>query len=174
MWLQNGRSCLGDLIYRYITSDQFSAECLLDCLDLSSEHVALEIANRVEASIYVWRRRAHSKPPVNPSRSTAKSSWGMVKDLMVDGDKRELLAERAESLLLCLKQQFPTLTQTTLDISKIQCNKVQVSFRDMFCIRDPYPHMSHMILNLAGYREVHSGELLKSIRKLGIQYRSSN
>lgn len=120
---KNGRSCLGDLIYRYITSDQFSAECLLDCLDLSSEHVALEIANRVEASIYVWRRRAHSKPPVNPSRSTAKSSWGMVKDLMVDGDKRELLAERAESLLLCLKQQFPTLTQTTLDISKIQCNK---------------------------------------------------
>ncbi|KAA8539663.1 hypothetical protein F0562_026355 [Nyssa sinensis] len=47
----------------------------------------------------------------------------MVKDLMVDGDKRELLAERAESLLLCLKQRFPGLTQTTLDTSKIQCNK---------------------------------------------------
>ncbi|KAA8539662.1 hypothetical protein F0562_026354 [Nyssa sinensis] len=46
---KNGRACLGDVIYRYITSDQFSSECLLDCLDLSSEHVALEIANRVEA-----------------------------------------------------------------------------------------------------------------------------
>ncbi|XP_021295496.1 rop guanine nucleotide exchange factor 5 isoform X2 [Herrania umbratica] len=120
---KNGRACLGDLIYRYITSDQFSAECLLDFLDLSSEHVALEIANRVEASIYVWRRRSHSKPPINPNRSTAKSSWEMVKDLMVDGDKREFLAERAESLLLCLKQRFPALTQTTLDTSKIQCNK---------------------------------------------------
>ncbi|KAK6227898.1 hypothetical protein SCA6_000238 [Theobroma cacao] len=120
---KNGRACLGDLIYRYITSDQFSAECLLDFLDLSSEHIALEIANRVEASIYVWRRRSHSKPPINPNRSTAKSSWEMVKDLMVDGDKREFLAERAESLLLCLKQRFPALTQTTLDTSKIQCNK---------------------------------------------------
>ncbi|XVF23998.1 hypothetical protein REPUB_Repub13aG0088700 [Reevesia pubescens] len=120
---KNGRACLGDLVYRYITSDQFSAECLLDFLDLSSEHVALEIANRVEASIYVWRRRSHSKPPINPNRSTTKSSWEMVKDIMVDGDKREFLAERAENLLLCLKQRFPCLTQTTLDTSKIQCNK---------------------------------------------------
>ncbi|XWS56643.1 hypothetical protein CRYUN_Cryun09bG0103600 [Craigia yunnanensis] len=120
---KNGRSCLGNLIYRYITSDQFSAECLLDFLDLSSEHVALEIANRVEASIYVWRRRSHLKPPINPNRSTAKSSWEMVKDLMVDGDKREFLSERADSLLLCLKQRFPGLTQTALDTSKIQCNK---------------------------------------------------
>ncbi|XVF83808.1 hypothetical protein PTKIN_Ptkin16aG0522700 [Pterospermum kingtungense] len=120
---KNGRPCLGDLMYRYITSDQFSAECLLDFLDLSSEHVALEIANRVEAAIYVWRRKSHSKPLINPNRSTTKSSWEMVKDLMVDGDKREFLAERAESLLLCLKQRFPGLTQTALDTSKIQCNK---------------------------------------------------
>ncbi|KAJ6311837.1 hypothetical protein OIU77_013564 [Salix suchowensis] len=49
---KNGKACLGDLVYRYITSDQFSAECLLDCLDLSSEHVALDIANRVESAIY--------------------------------------------------------------------------------------------------------------------------
>ncbi|XP_038720710.1 rop guanine nucleotide exchange factor 5-like isoform X1 [Tripterygium wilfordii] len=120
---KNGRTCLGDVIYRYITSDQFSAECLLDCLDLSSEHIALEIANRVEASIYVWRRRAHPKPPINPTRSTTKSSWEMVKDLMADGDKREFLAERSEGLLICLKQRFPSLTQTTLDTSKIQCNE---------------------------------------------------
>ncbi|XP_049376758.1 rop guanine nucleotide exchange factor 5-like [Solanum stenotomum] len=120
---KNGRACLGDVIYRYITSEHFSSECLLDCLDLSTECVALEIANRVEASIYVWRRRHHPRPPTNPNRSTAKSSWEMVKDLVVDGDKRESLAERAENLLLCLKQRFPGLTQTTLDSSKIQYNK---------------------------------------------------
>ncbi|KAK7290080.1 hypothetical protein RIF29_04250 [Crotalaria pallida] len=120
---KNGRACLGDFIYRYITSDQFSPEFLLDCLDLSSEHVALEIANRVEAAINVWRRRAHSRPSQTPNRSTSKSSWEMVKDFMVDGDKRELLAERAENILLSLKQRFPGLTQTTLDTSKIQCNK---------------------------------------------------
>lgn len=123
--LQNGKASLGDLIHRYITSDQFSPECLLDCLDMSSEHQAFEIANRVESSIYVWRRRAHSKPFGSTHRSNSKSSWEMVKDLMVDGDKRELLADRAESLLLCLKQRFPGLPQTTLDMSKIQYNKVR-------------------------------------------------
>lgn len=127
---QNGRACLGDTIYRYITSDHFSPECLLDCLDLATEHVALEIANRVEAAIYVWRRRQHPRPVTNPIRSTSKSSWEMVKDLMGDGDKREILAERAERLLLCLKQRFPGLTQTSLDTSKIQCNKVHFVFFD--------------------------------------------
>ncbi|XP_065854577.1 rop guanine nucleotide exchange factor 7-like [Euphorbia lathyris] len=120
---KNGKTSLGDLIYRYISSDQFSPECLLDCLDLSSEHQAIEIANRVEATIYVWRKRANSKPAHNTSRSSSKSSWELVKEMMVDADKRELLADRAESLLLCLKQRFPGLPQTTLDMSKIQYNK---------------------------------------------------
>ncbi|KAH7866794.1 hypothetical protein Vadar_025100 [Vaccinium darrowii] len=120
---KNGRASLGDLIYRYISSEQFSPECLLDCIDLSSEHHALEIANRVEASIYLWRRRTNSKTLNSTSRSNSKSSWEMVKELVVDMDKRELLADRAESLLLCLRQRFPGLTQTTLDMSKIQCNK---------------------------------------------------
>ncbi|KAG8078484.1 hypothetical protein GUJ93_ZPchr0007g3697 [Zizania palustris] len=121
---KNGRATLGDIIYRYITSDQFSPECLLDCLDLSTEYQALEIANRVEASVYVWRRRVASKPAAGLGRATSgRSSWGMVKDMMVDTEKRELLAERAEGLLICLKQRFPGLTQTSLDMSKIQYNK---------------------------------------------------
>ncbi|KAH9612567.1 hypothetical protein KSS87_004689 [Heliosperma pusillum] len=119
---KNGRACLGDLIYRYISSDQFSSECLLDCLDLSSEHQAIEIANRVEASMYSWRQKTTSK--LNSSRrSRSKSSWEMVKDLVIDVEKRELLAERAEGLLLCLKQRFPGLPQSTLDMAKIQYNK---------------------------------------------------
>ncbi|OAY77217.1 Rop guanine nucleotide exchange factor 5 [Ananas comosus] len=108
---KNGRASLGDLIYRYITSDQFFPECLLDCLDLSSEHHALEIANRVEASIYIWRRRTTNKPMNNTSRSSAKSSWGMVKDMIIDAEKIELLAERAEGLLLCLKQRTKFKTE---------------------------------------------------------------
>lgn len=119
------------MIYRYVSSEQFSsADCLLDCLDLSSEHVALEIANRVEASMYVWRRRLHPKTHFTQNR-TAKSSWEMVKDLMSDGgggDRRgELFAERAENLLICLKHRFPALSQTTLDATKIHCNKVSNS-----------------------------------------------
>ena len=95
------------MIHRCITCDQFSPECLLDYLEFSSEHQALEIANRVEASIFVWRRK-----------TTARSKN--------NAEKRELFADRAESLLLCLKQRFPGLTQTTLDMSKIQFNKVSV------------------------------------------------
>ncbi|KAJ6831116.1 rop guanine nucleotide exchange factor 7-like [Iris pallida] len=49
------RASLGDSMHRYITSDQFSPEYLLDCHEFSSEHQALEIANRVKASIYVWQ-----------------------------------------------------------------------------------------------------------------------
>nr|CAB3461290.1 unnamed protein product [Digitaria exilis] len=118
---KNGRATLGDVIYRYITSEQFSPDCLLDCLDLSSEYQALEIANRIEASIYVWRRRGGAGKP--SSRGGAKSSWGMVKDMIMDTEKRDLLAERAEGLLISLKQRFPGLTQTSLDMSKIQYNK---------------------------------------------------
>ncbi|CAL4893874.1 unnamed protein product [Urochloa decumbens] len=116
---KNGRATLGDVIYRYITSDQFSPDCLLDCLDLSSEYQALEIANRVEASVYVWRRRggAAAKP------AGSRSSWGIVKDMIMDTEKRDVLAERAEGLLISLKQRFPGLTQTSLDMSKIQYNK---------------------------------------------------
>ncbi|KAH1123377.1 hypothetical protein J1N35_006537 [Gossypium stocksii] len=112
---KNGRASLGDVIYRHILSDMFTPECLLDCLNLSSEHQAIEIANRVEASMYLWRKR--------PVSNAARSSWDLVKDLMVDVDKRDILADRAESLLLSLKQRFPGLPQTTLDMTKIQYNK---------------------------------------------------
>ncbi|KAK7390469.1 hypothetical protein VNO78_25775 [Psophocarpus tetragonolobus] len=116
---KTARASLGDVIHRYMTTDNFSPECLLACLDLSSEHQAIEIANRVEASIYIWRKKTNPKP----ARSSSKSSWEIFKDLIVEGDKSETLAERAESLLLSLKQRFPALPQTALDMSKIQCNK---------------------------------------------------
>ncbi|KAJ1384290.1 PRONE domain [Sesbania bispinosa] len=120
---KNARVNLGDVIHRYITSEHFSPECLLACLDLSSEHQAIEIANRAEASMYIWRKKTNSKPVSISARSSSRSSWEMVKDLMVDADKRELFAERAESLLHSLKQRFPGLPQTALDMSKIQYNK---------------------------------------------------
>ncbi|KAG7565827.1 PRONE domain [Arabidopsis suecica] len=123
---KNGRSCLGDFLYRNITSDNFSADHLLESIDLSSELAVVEMANRVEASMYVWRRRAHSRHLISLYRSTS-TRWGMiVKEMMMhqtDGDKRELFAERAESLLIRLKQRFPGLRQTALDTSKIQYNK---------------------------------------------------
>ncbi|KAF3793189.1 Rop guanine nucleotide exchange factor 1 [Nymphaea thermarum] len=119
---KNGKSCLGDIIYRYISADQFSPDCLLDCLDLSSEHQTLEIANRIEAAIHLWRRK-FCKKNIQMTKGS-KSPWGAkVKGLVGDGDKTHLLLERAETLLRSLKIRFPGLSQTILDMNKIQYNK---------------------------------------------------
>ncbi|KAK9273557.1 hypothetical protein L1049_018367 [Liquidambar formosana] len=116
---KSGRASLGDPIYRYMcTTEKFSPDYLLDCLDITSEHEALDLVDRVEASMYTWRRKA--------CMSHSKSSWDMVKDLMSDtdrSDKNHTLAERAEGLLFSLKQRYPELSQTSLDTCKIQYNR---------------------------------------------------
>ncbi|XP_077246754.1 rop guanine nucleotide exchange factor 1-like [Tasmannia lanceolata] len=119
---KNGKSCLGDIIYRYIMADQFSPERLLDCLDLSSEHQTLEIANRIEAAIHVWNQKQHKKR--SPQTKMRRPSWsGKVKGLVIDTDKSQLLAHRAETLLQSLRLRYPGLSQTVLDMNKIQYNK---------------------------------------------------
>ncbi|CAA7026102.1 unnamed protein product [Microthlaspi erraticum] len=116
---KSGKASTGDSIYRYMTnSGKFLPEKLLDRLKIVSEHEALELADRVEASMYTWRRKA--------CLSNSKSSWNMVKDVMSRterSDKNYVLAGRAESLLFCLKQCYPELSQTSLDICKIHYNK---------------------------------------------------
>ncbi|XP_030533575.1 rop guanine nucleotide exchange factor 3-like [Rhodamnia argentea] len=116
---RNGRESLGDTIYHSMcTPEKFSPENLLDRLSITSEHEALDLANRVEASMYTWRRKS--------CISHSKSSWNMVKDFIADterSDKNHTLAERAESLLFCLKQRYPELSQTSLDTWKIQYNQ---------------------------------------------------
>lgn len=98
------------------SNENFSPEHLLSCINLASEHEALELADQVEAAMYIWQRKACA--------TYSKPSWDMVKDFTADGDKNITLATRAESLLLCLKQRYPGLSQTTLDTCKIQYNKV--------------------------------------------------
>lgn len=98
------------------TLDRFSPEHLLDNLEISTEHEALALANCVEAAMYVWQRKAR------PTKS--KLSWSKVKELMDVSDKNFVLVTRAESLLLCLRQRFPSLPQSGVDTSKIQHNKV--------------------------------------------------
>jgi hypothetical protein len=83
------------------------------------------LADRVEAAMYVWRRKATASHGGNRS-----AQWSKVKELAAaaddggEGGKNVALASRAESLLLCIKHRFPGLSQTTLDTSKIQFNKV--------------------------------------------------
>ncbi|XP_009621685.1 rop guanine nucleotide exchange factor 3-like [Nicotiana tomentosiformis] len=115
---KSGKASVGDSIYRHMYSaEKFSPEHLLDSLNISSEHEALELADKIEASMYTWKRKT--------CMPQSKSSWVMVKDLVSEDrtDKNHVLAERAESLLFSLKQRYPELSQTTLDTSKIHFNK---------------------------------------------------
>lgn len=109
---QNGRAKLGDIIYKNITVEFFDPEQFLSTMDLTSEHKVLDLKNRIEASIVIWKRKMHQKD--------GKSSWGSAVSL----EKRELFEDRAETILQLLKQRFPGLPQSSLDISKIQFNKV--------------------------------------------------
>lgn len=119
---QGGKASLGEILHRYITADQFSPDCLLDYLDLSSEYTTLEIANRIEAAMHVWRQKCEKN--LNQSKS-GKSSWGgTVKGLVGLTERYQLLSQRAENLLRNLKLNFPGLPQTALDMNKIQYNKV--------------------------------------------------
>ncbi|KAK4481219.1 hypothetical protein RD792_012102 [Penstemon davidsonii] len=108
---KNGRASLGDSIYKSITVEFFDPTQFLSTMDLSSEHKVLDLKNRIEASIVIWRRKMHHKD--------GKSGWSSA----VSSEKRELFEERAETILLLLKQKFPGLPQSSLDISKIQYNK---------------------------------------------------
>ncbi|KAK8654663.1 hypothetical protein V6N13_107270 [Hibiscus sabdariffa] len=108
---RNGRSSLGDSIYKGITVDQFDPSQFLATMDLSTEHKVLDFKNRIEASVIIWKRKLHHKD--------GRSSWGSGVSL----EKRELFEERAEIILILLKQRFPGLAQSALDISKIQYNR---------------------------------------------------
>ncbi|KAK4391673.1 Rho guanine nucleotide exchange factor 8 [Sesamum angolense] len=108
---RNGKASLGESIYRSITVEFFDPQQFLSTMDLSSEHKVLDLKNRIEASIVIWKRKMHQKD--------AKSGWGLA----VSAEKRELFEERAETILLLLKHQFPGLPQSSLDISKIQYNR---------------------------------------------------
>lgn len=123
---KNSKASIGEFLYKQITAHRFSPEAILCSLDLSTEYIAMEIANRIEAAILAWRRKRQRRRTRNPLRHAkfdAKASWALVRDFVLDQDRREFLAERAQRLLLCLKQKFPDLPQSLLDMSKIQYNR---------------------------------------------------
>ncbi|XP_074562032.1 rho guanine nucleotide exchange factor 8-like [Curcuma longa] len=108
---KNGRSSLGDAIYKFITDDVFDPEEFLRMMDLSTEHRILDLKNRIEASVVIWKRKMQDME--------GKHSWSSAVSL----GKRELFEERAEILLILIKQRFPAIPQSALEISKIQYNK---------------------------------------------------
>lgn len=108
---KNSRDSLGEVIYKSITVEYFDPGQFLASIDLSSEHKILDLKNKIEASMIIWKRKMHQKE--------SRASWGSSAKM----ERRELFEERAETVLLLIKQQFPGLPQSLLDISKIESNK---------------------------------------------------
>ncbi|WOK97215.1 Myb-related protein 3R-1-like isoform X2 [Canna indica] len=108
---KNGRASLGIAIYRSITDDFFDPGQFLESMDLSTEHKILDLKDRIEASVIIWKRKMHNKD--------SKSSWGSA----VSMEKREQFEERAETILRLIKHSFPRIPQSALDTSKIQYNR---------------------------------------------------
>ncbi|KAE8699474.1 Rho guanine nucleotide exchange factor 8 [Hibiscus syriacus] len=107
---KNGRASLGDAVYQSITVEFFDPDQFFSTLDLSSEHKILDLKNRLEASIVIWKKKMIQKD--------GKSTWGSAVSF-----EREQFEERAETILLIIKHRFPGLPQSSLDISKIQYNR---------------------------------------------------
>ncbi|XP_047946718.1 rho guanine nucleotide exchange factor 8-like isoform X2 [Salvia hispanica] len=111
---KNGKECIGESLYRIITDEHFDDPLqFISNLGLQSEHEILDFKDKIEACVVIWRRKMNYKD--------AKSAWGGPS---VSLEKREIFEERAHTVLLIIKQKFPSIPQSTLEISKIQCNKV--------------------------------------------------
>ncbi|GJN15202.1 hypothetical protein PR202_gb02096 [Eleusine coracana subsp. coracana] len=108
---KNGKSSLGDAMYKIITDDYFDPEELLGAVDLSEEHNIVDLKNRIEASVVIWQKKMTHKD--------SKLSWGHG----VSHEKRITFEGRAENVLLLIKHRFPGIAQSSLDISKIQDNR---------------------------------------------------
>ncbi|XP_051119307.1 rho guanine nucleotide exchange factor 8-like isoform X2 [Andrographis paniculata] len=103
---KNGRDCLGDSLYKILADDSFDPGYFQRLWSSSSEHKIVDVKNKIEASVMIWKRKLNAKD--------GKTSWG--------SEKRGMIEERAETVLLMLKHWYPGLPQSDLEISKIQCN----------------------------------------------------
>lgn len=112
-----GRTSLGDDLYRILSTEQMSADEMFDSLSLKSENNALEVVNRLQGSILVWKERIADQAS---RKSPARRSWSFVKDPMSELDKLDVLLSRAETLLQLLKIKYPNLPQTFINVMKIQ------------------------------------------------------
>ncbi|XP_015085849.1 rop guanine nucleotide exchange factor 14-like isoform X1 [Solanum pennellii] len=147
---KSGRTSLGEDLYRILNAESTSMEDMLNFLNVKSEHNALEAVNRLEAAILAWKEKVADHVC---GKSPARTSWSFKKDPISELDKIEVLSSRAEALLQQLKNKYPNLPQTFLNVTKIQYGK------DIGCsILEAY---SRVLLNLAFSILTRIGEILQ-------------
>ena len=112
-----------------MSSEKFSATELIACMDPTQEHDIVDLMNSVEAALHIWMRKLRSKQEQIESshgQPNLKVLRALPKDGLIGLEKRQMLMERAKSLLLLLRLKFPGLPQSILDVSKIQYCKVSI------------------------------------------------
>ncbi|KAI7752976.1 hypothetical protein M8C21_026717, partial [Ambrosia artemisiifolia] len=116
---KSGKESLGEDLYRILNKGASSACDMLNSLSLKNENSALDVINRLEAAIYVWKDKIEEH---DSGKSPARTSWS-CKDPVLELDKIELLITRAESLAREIKIRYPDLPQKFLDVMRIQNGK---------------------------------------------------
>ncbi|KAH0931771.1 hypothetical protein HID58_008888 [Brassica napus] len=82
--LPKGKTSLGDLLYKSITDEYFDPGYFLSSCDLSTKHKVLDLKNRIEASMVIWKRKMNHK-----------EQWGSFVSL----EKRELFEDVGHAIL---------------------------------------------------------------------------
>ncbi|GFP81545.1 rop guanine nucleotide exchange factor 14 [Phtheirospermum japonicum] len=117
---KSGKVSVGEELYRILSAESLSAAEMINCLNLKSDHAALEAINRLEAAILAWKEKITEQ---GNGKSPVRTSWSFIKDTLSELEKMELLVNQAELLLHQLKTKYPNLPQTFLDVTKIQYGK---------------------------------------------------
>ncbi|KAK4384201.1 Rop guanine nucleotide exchange factor 14 [Sesamum angolense] len=75
---------------------------------------------RIGGGCVAWKEKITEQ---NNGKSPVRTSWSFMKDPLSELDKTESLVYQAEVLLQQLKNKYPNLPQTFLDVTKIQYGK---------------------------------------------------
>ncbi|KAL0912983.1 hypothetical protein M5K25_016408 [Dendrobium thyrsiflorum] len=117
---KSGRASLGEEIYRSITAVPYSIEETLLSMNLKSEHAVLEALNRLEGALFSWKQRISDE---EIKRSPIRYPWYFARDGGSVAGRMQAWMERADMLVRLLKNRFPNLPQTFIEVTKIQYNK---------------------------------------------------
>lgn len=112
---------MGEEIYRLITAAPYSIEETLLSMNLKSENAVLEALNRLEGALFAWKQKISDE---EIKRSPIRYPWHFARDGGSVVGRIEVWMERADALVRLLKNRFPNLPQTFIDVAKIQYNKV--------------------------------------------------
>ncbi|KAL2902193.1 Rop guanine nucleotide exchange factor 14 [Bienertia sinuspersici] len=117
----SGRACLGEDLYKVISSGSSSALDIVDCLKLRSEHEVLDTFNKLETAALTWREKI--KEQISGVKTPVRTSWPFMKEPIPEVDKMKSLLFRVDALLYQLKMRYPCLPHTFLNATKIQFGK---------------------------------------------------